>query len=111
QSSKQPDHDNPNDQPPYGPQSLHALKMLDAVPPPVSPRPRAPFRAEHEGHDDRAEERNQGKQRDERVITDAPYPTEQEGAPVPAIDFPRDDSRLVANGRVHHSSSCRVGER
>src|SRR5215471_1982199 len=75
--------------------------MLDAVPASISPSPGAPFGAQHERHD-QAEKRNEGEQCDEGIVADAPYPIEQEGAPVPAVDFRRDGSRLVANARVHH---------
>src|ERR1700686_3837275 len=93
----------PEDGAPYRPLALHALEMLDAVPSPVAPRPGAALGAKHEKHDE-ADARNERQERDVGVVADAPYPIEQECAPVPAVDFRRNGFRIGTNGRVAHDA-------
>src|SRR5580700_9707318 len=100
--AEQHDQAQPDDGSPYRPLALHALEMLHAVPAAVAPGPAAALRAEHERHYQLTEDRNEGKERDERVVADAPYPAEQKGAPVPAVDFRRNGSGLGKNLWVAH---------
>src|SRR3982074_2613122 len=76
--------------------------MRNAVPSPIAPGPLAPLGTEHERHDQNAKERHQRQQRDEGVVSDAPDPVEQEGAPVPAVDFRRDGFRYGPDARLTH---------
>src|SRR6202030_1712020 len=67
--------------------------MFQAIPSPIAPCPAAAFRTEHERHD-QSDKRNERKQRNEGIVSDTPYPIEQERAPVPTVDFRRDGFRL-----------------
>lgn len=87
------DESEPDDDGLYRPLTLHPFEMRDAVPAPIAPRPTATLRTEHENHH-KADTRNEGQERDERVVSDAPHPIEQECTPIPSIDLRRNLVRI-----------------